>query len=258
MVSYPRSIRQSLYTLVLVPLLAVVAAVLLLQHFTAAVAPSHITIGMLAYALSATFIRLLIAYALALVCALPLSFWVTHSTSAERVLLPLFDVIQSVPVLAFFPVIIVFFAHYGLYSGAAIFILFVSMLWSIVFSLVGGLHSIPQDIKSVGALFGLRGFAYIDEILLPSIFPYLITGSLLAFAGGWNIVTVAEVLHTYLPGATASSDIVGIGSILVHAAASGDEQTFGIALVVLIATIALINLFVWQRLLKYAERYKFE
>jgi NitT/TauT family transport system permease protein len=187
-----------------------------------------------------------------------MSIWVTHSAYAERVFLPVFDVIQSVPVLAFFPVIIVLFVHYGLYSGAAIFILFLSMLWNLVFSLVGGMHSIPQDIKSAGALFGLRGFNYIDRILLPSVFPYLITGSLLAFAQGWNIVTVAEVLHTYIPGATPSSDIVGIGSILVHAAAGGDEQTFVIAISVLVVTIAVINLFVWQRLLKYAERYKFD
>jgi NitT/TauT family transport system permease protein len=218
----------------------------------------HITFGLLMYALAATFVRLLIAYVLALACALPLSVWITHSQKAEHLLLPLFDVIQSVPVLAFFPVIIVFFAHYNLFSGAAIFILFISMLWSIVFSLVGGMHSIPEDVKAVGKIFGLKGFAYFDQILLPSVFPYLVTGSLLAFAGGWNIVTVAEVLHTYLPGATASSDIVGIGSILVHAAASADEQTFVIALTSLVIVIGLINLFVWQRLLKYAEKFKFD
>ncbi len=258
MVSYPKSARQSLYTLVLVPLLVLVAAVYLFNEFSASVAPMHITFAMVLYALLSTFVRIALAYALALACAVPLSIWVTHSTRAEHLLLPFFDVIQSVPVLEFFPVIIVFFAHYGLYSAAAIFILFISMLWSIVFSLVGGIHSIPQDIKSVGSIFGLRGFKYIDQILLPSIFPYLVTGSLLAFAAGWNIVTVAEVLHTYLPGATASSDIFGIGSMLVHAAAGADEQTFIVAITVLVAAIALINLFVWQRLLQYAEKYKFE
>src|SRR6185437_16001871 len=123
---------------------------------------------------------------------------------------------------------------------------------------VGGMHSIPQDVKSVGKIFGLTGFGYADHILLPAVFPYLITGSLLAFAGGWNIVTVAEVLHTYLPGSTSSIDIAGIGSILVHAAARGDEGSFVIAITALVGTIALLNVFVWQKLLKYAERYKFD
>lgn len=260
MVSYPLSMRQSLYTLVLVPLGIVLLSVFLLQHyfFAPAAAFAPISLSTIVYALIATFVRLFIAYALSLACALPLAVWVTHSARAERVLLPFFDVIQSVPVLAFFPVIIVLFVHYGLYSGAAIFILFLSMLWNIVFSLVGGMHSIPQDIKSVGTLFGLKGFAYADQILLPGVFPYLITGSLLAWAQGWNIVTVAEVLHTYIPGGTASSDIVGIGSVLVHAAAGADERTFIIAIAVLVATIACINLFVWQRLLRYAEKYKFD
>lgn len=258
MVSYPWSLRQSLYTLVLVPTLAVMLAVFLLHQFTPAEAAEPVSLGIVLYALLSTFVRLAIAYAFALVCALPLSLWVTHSQRAERVLLPLFDVIQSVPVLAFFPVVIVFFVHYGLYSGAAIFILFLSMLWNIVFSLVGGMHSIPQDIKSVGTLFGLKRFAYIDRILLPGVFPYLVTGSLLAWAQGWNIVTVAEVLHVYLPGATAGSDIFGIGSVLVHASAAADAYTFGIAIAVLVAAIALINLLVWQRLLKYAEKFKFE
>ncbi len=258
MVSFSRSRAEGLYTLVLVPLVVVLVAVFFMHQYAESVAPSHITIGILLYALTATFVRLFIAYALALACALPLAMLITQGKGAEHILLPFFDVMQSVPVLAFFPVIIVFFAHYGLYSGAAIFILFLSMLWNIVFSLVGGMHSIPQDVKSVGKIFGVKGFAYADRILIPSVFPYLVTGSLLAWAQGWNIITVAEVLHTYLPGATAASDIVGIGSILVHAAANSDEQTFEIAITVLIGAIALINLLVWQKLLKYAERFKFE
>ena len=236
----------------------VLVAIFFLQQFAPDISPESVSLGMILYALLSTFVRLFIAYALALACALPLALWVTRSARAERVLLPFFDVMQSVPVLAFFPVIIVFFAHYGLYSGAAICILFVSMLWNIVFSLVGGMHSIPQDIKAAGKLFGLKGFAYVDRIIVPGIFPYLITGSLLAWAQGWNIVTVAEVLHTYIPGAAASSDIFGIGSILVHAAASADETTFVTAITVLVIAIALINLLVWQRLLTYAEKFKFE
>src|SRR6185437_12134219 len=134
--------------------------------------------------------RLLVAYVCALIISLPLALLVTWSSRAEKIFLPLFDIMQSVPVLAFFPVVIVFFVHYGFYSGAAIFILFVTMLWSIVFSLVGGLRVIPEDIKAVGHIFGVRGVSFIEKILLPSVFPYLVTGSLLAFAGGWNIIIV--------------------------------------------------------------------
>jgi NitT/TauT family transport system permease protein len=258
MVSYPRSLVQSVYTLLFFPLAAVLIAALLLRGFASVVPAEQLSLGTVLLALGLTFIRLLIAYLFAVAFAIPLALLVTESAWAERVFLPVFDIMQSVPVLAFFPVIIVFFVHYGLYSSAAVFILFLSMLWNIVFSLVGGLHSIPTDIKSVGELFGLRKFAYIKEILLPSVFPYLVTGSLLAWAQGWNIVIVAEVLHVYIPGATATSDIVGIGSMLVHASAAGQTQAFLLAIAALVTAVALINFFVWQRLLKYAERFRFE
>lgn len=257
-ISYAQSLSQRLYSFFLVPTIAIIITVLLIQTFATTAPSESITLPTIFAALGATFLRLLFAYGVALALALPLALLVTHNTFAERVFLPVFDIMQSLPVLAFFPVIIVFFVHYGLYNGAALFVLVITMLWSIVFSLVGGLHSIPQDIKAAGKIFGLRGLSYIDKILLPASVPYLITGSLLAFASGWNIIIVAEVLHTYLPGSNQSADLFGIGSMLVNAAASGQEHTFILAIIVLVAAIALLNFFVWQKLLKFAERYKFE
>jgi len=144
MVSYPSSRVQSLYTLVLMPLVALAITIVLLQRFAPLPAIEHsFSWAYLLVALMATFARLLVAYVLALVVSLPLALLVTWSPKAEKIFLPLFDIMQSVPVLAFFPVVIVFFVHYGFYSGAAIFILFITMLWSIVFSLVGGLRVIP-------------------------------------------------------------------------------------------------------------------
>ena len=257
-VSYAKSLPQRLYTYVAVPLIALAITVLLIQAFGTAVFTRAPSPSVVLVALSATFARLLISYAIAMALAIPLALFVTRSAVAERVFLPLFDIMQSLPVLAFFPVIIIFFVHYGLYNGAAVFVLVVTMLWSIVFSLVGGLRAIPRDVRDAGKVFGLRGFAFVRTILLPAAVPYLVTGSLLAFAGGWNIIIVAEVLHTYLPGSGPSSDLFGIGSMLVHASASGAEQTFLLAIVILVTAIALLNLFVWQNLLAYAERFKFD
>ena len=259
LVSYPASLRQSFYTLIIMPVVALMLTVFFVRTFTQLPAIEHeLSWAYLILALLATFARLLVAYVCALIISLPLALLVTWSSRAEKIFLPLFDIMQSVPVLAFFPVVIVFFVHYGFYSGAAIFILFVTMLWSIVFSLVGGLRVIPEDIKAVGHIFGVRGVSFIEKILLPSVFPYLVTGSLLAFAGGWNIIIVAEVLHTYLPGADESSDLFGIGSVLVHASAGAQTSVFLYAMLVLIVAIAFLNFFIWQKLLTYAERFKFE
>jgi NitT/TauT family transport system permease protein len=259
-ISYPVSIHQRVYSFVVIPLALLLLVFFIVSRLGVKNLPIEQTItwGYLVSALSVTFARLLVAYALALILAIPLALLINHSPKAERVLFPVFDVIQSVPILAFFPVVILFFVHYNFYNGAAIFILLVTMAWSIVFSMVGGLQVIPSDIKAAAKVFGLTGIKYIDKVLLPAVVPYLITGSLLAWAAGWNIIIVAEVLHTYIPGGSSAQDLFGIGSVLVATSASNQPHAFLMAMIVLIIFIALMNFFIWQKLLKYAERFKFE
>jgi NitT/TauT family transport system permease protein len=257
--SYPVSLWQRLHSAFTPLILIAVLFIILKAASIFPVLPSNtLTPEQIGLALLATFFRLLIAYLCALVLSIPLALLVESSPLAERILLPVFDIAQSVPALAFFPLIIVLFIHVGFIEGAAVFIIFISMLWNIVFSLVGGLKVIPSDIKDAAKVFDIKGLSYLRRIIIPGIIPYIVTGSLLAWAQGWNIIIVAEVLHTYIPGGTANQDLFGIGNVLVKAAATGENGTFIIAILVMIAAIALINFFVWQKLLHYAERYKFE
>ena len=259
-VSYPVSFRQRIYSLVIFPFLLLAATFFVITHLGGhqIAEIQGIGWGFVMSALAITFARLLVAYFLALIIAIPLALLVEKSPQAEKLLLPLFDVMQSVPVLAFFPVVILFFVHYNLYNSAAIFILLITMMWSIIFSVVGGLRVIPQDIKSAAKIFNITGWQYLKKVLLPSVFPYMVTGSLLAWAGGWNIIIVAEVLHTYIPGGSASQDRFGLGSLLVLASSTGQTKTFFMALIALVLVVALMNFLVWQKLLKFAERFKFE
>ena len=170
----------------------------------------------------------------------------------------MFDILQSIPILALFPVIIMLFIRFGDLNGAAIFILFLSMLWNLVFTLVGGLKLIPHDIIDAAHIFGLHGVSYLKRLILPAIVPQLVTGSILAVAQGWNITIVAEVLHTYIPGGTSAQDLFGVGSILVSAAAHAQNGTFLGAVFTMVVIIALFNFFVWQKLLRLAQRFRFE
>lgn len=259
MVSYPISFWQRIQS-ALAPIILVIVLFLLLRSFSILpiVSTQDISAPYIGLALLATFSRLLIAYILALACSLPLAILIEKSQLAERILFPLFDVIQSIPVLAFFPIIIIFFLRFGFINGAAIFIIFLTMLFSMIFSLIGGLKVIPTDIKSAAHVFNIHGFALTRRILLPAVVPYLVTGSLLTWAEGWNIIIVAEVLHTYIPGGTCSTDLFGIGSILVNAAAAGQNTLFFAAILTMVGAITVLNFFVWQKLLHYAERFKFE
>lgn len=214
--------------------------------------------GTLLAALGASFARLLIAYAISLVLGVALGMLAERGRALESALLPIFDVLESMPVLAFFPVIILLFLRANLLEGAAIFIIFFSMVWNIAFSVVGGVRQTPADVKAVGVVFGLSRWQRFRKILLPSVFPAILTGSILALADGWNIVIVAEALHAYAPKSASAHDLFGIGSILVTASSSGQTGTLIAAMGILVAAIALVNIAVWQPLLAYAEKYKFE
>ncbi len=219
---------------------------------------THIPWGLLLLQLTATFLRLFIAYALSVVCAIPLALWTQKSRRAEEFLLPVFDVLESFPMLAFFPVIVIFFIDIGYLNLAAVVMLFITMLWSIVFNLVSGLKAIPRDVFSVAKMFHIGGLRYLLDILFPALFPSFVTGSILAWAGGWNIIIVAEVLHAYVPSGVEVADLFGIGSALVSASTSGDKALFIAAISIIVTAIMLLNFFVWQKLLHFAERFKFE
>jgi NitT/TauT family transport system permease protein len=260
MLSYPVSLAQRFYTIILGPLAIVALVYIIARYFP--FAPEHagevVSFPMILIAALETTTRLTIAYVLAVIVAIPLAILATRNSTAESILLPVFDILESVPILALFPVIIMLFINFNSLNGAAIFILFLSMLWNIVFTLVGGLKIIPQDIVSAAHIFGIRGIAFYRRVILPAIVPQLITGSILAVAQGWNLIIVAEVLRTYIPGGTAAQDLFGVGSILVDAAANSQTEVFIQAVFVMVVIIGVFNFFVWQKLLHYAARFRFE
>lgn len=250
--------KLTLWLLIPIILIALAVGALELAGVDVSAAFANVPIGYLLAAFFASFARLFIAYAISLVIGVALALLVLKSHVFERVLIPVYDVLESVPVLVFFPVIILFFIHYGFLQSAAVFILILTMIWSIVFAAIGGLRLIPGDILSVPRIFGLSKLQSLRKVVLPALFPSLVTGSLLAWAAGWNILIVAEVLHTYVPPGQNVGDVFGIGSVLVSASASGNQTLFLWSIVVIVAAIMIINIFVWQRLLRYAERYKFD
>ena len=252
--------RERFYGIFLGPLIivALMSAAYALYPVLAPPSGAVVPLSTILSAALATCVRLLIAYLLAVVVAVPLALAVTYNSTIEAVLLPVFDVFESVPILALFPFIILIFIQFNFLNGAAVFILFLTMLWNIVFTLVGGLKIIPKDIIYASQVFGVRGMARLRRVILPALVPQFVTGSILAVAQGWNLIIVAEVLHTYIPHGTSAQDLFGIGSMLVSAAANAQNDVFLTSVVVIVILIALLNFFVWQRLLHYAQRFRFE
>ncbi|MEI8337639.1 MAG: ABC transporter permease subunit [bacterium] len=260
LLSYPATSIQKFYTFVLSPLV-----IILIMYFVFKFTPGLHLYGTKGFSFSdliaaslSTFGRLITAYILAVIIAFPLALLAVYNRFFEAILLPVFDILESIPVLALFPIVILLFVRFGMLNGAAIFILFLSMLWNLVFTLVGGLKIIPKDLTYAAKVFGITKFSYFKKVILPGVFPELVTGSILAFAQGWNLTIVAEALHTYIPGGLESDDLFGIGSFLVHASSSGNGIFFISSVLVMVVLIAIMNLLVWQRLLRLSERFRFE
>jgi len=219
---------------------------------------NRVSLSDVLHATSNTFFRMFVAYVLSMLISVPLALLISVTPKVQRIMLPIADILQSVPVLAFFPVVVVFFTKGHAFELAAIFVIFLSMIWNIVFPVIGGLAAIPDDIRSAAHVFGVRGIWKFWYITLPSIFPFIVTGSLLAWAQGWTVVIVAEVLHTYIPNASPSVDLLGLGSLLVDANAQQKTSVFVAALCAMILLVAMINILVWQPLLRLAHRFRFD
>lgn len=259
--SYTTSFKRHFYATTLVLLLLIIIILLIFSFISPAkplINAGELSIIDLAWASFSTLSRLIIAYFFSVLVAIPLALLITATAKWEKILLPFFDILQSVPVLAFFPVIVLAFIKINYFEGAAIFVLFMAMLWNLVFSMIGGLKLIPADIIGVATVFRARGFKKLWYITLPAVLPYIITGSLLAWAQGWNILIVAEVLHNYIPHGSPSQDLYGLGSLLVNASYQNNHAVFLASLVVMIIIIGILNFFIWQKLLHLAERYKFD
>lgn len=209
-------------------------------------------------ATSNTFFRMFLAYTVSVLVAVPIALGIAATPLTQRIFLPIADILQSIPVLAFFPVVVVFFTASHAFEFAAVFVIFISMIWNIVFPVIGGLQTIPDDVKSAAVVFNVHGFRKFWHITLPAILPFVITGSLLAWAQGWTVVIVAEVLHTYIPHGTAAQDLLGLGSLLVDSNADGKNSVFVATLVAMILLVTLMNFLVWQPLLHFAQRFRFD
>lgn len=217
----------------------------------------QISVGELLLASLYTLLRLGAAYVISLILAVILALVATSNRHIEGLLLPVLDVLQSVPVLAFFPIAIVAFAKAGVPEAGAIFVLVMDMMWSIVFNMVGAIHAVPDDVRYAADNFGATRGKYLRYILLPAAFPALVTGSIIALGQAWNIIIVAE----YISFGTVRQILPGLGSTLDQAAASaseGNTTLFIAALLILVGLVVLLNRFVWHPLINLSERYKFD
>lgn len=210
-----------------------------------------------------TMSRLTIAYLISLAVAIGLGVMAAENKRMAAIVYPIYDIGQGVPILALFPVIYLGLTNIVGSQRLAleitcIVMLVLDMIWYMFINITSAVKNIPSEINEVGAIFGFKGLKRVTHIVIPSILPAIVTGSILSWGTGWNTIIFSEYLQSTEAGVPAVS-VPGIGSLLDIA---GYEYGNTIVLVFLLVIISIIVLsmeaLIWRRLIRRFEKYQVE
>jgi NitT/TauT family transport system permease protein len=205
---------------------------------------------------SATFLRVELTLVLAALWTIPVGVMLGLNPRLSAIAQPIAQVAASVPATALFPVILLLLIRVGGGLGiGSIVLLLLGTQWYILFNVVAGASAIPTDLKEVCGVFQFGRIERWRDLILPGIFPYLITGFVTASGGAWNASIVAEYFH--FQGRTFST--VGLGAVISSATDAGNFRLLLAATIVLASMVVTINRLVWRPLYGLAStKYKLE
>jgi NitT/TauT family transport system permease protein len=200
--------------------------------------------------------RMLIAYLMSLAFSLVYGYRAATSPSAARWLMPLLDILQSVPILSFLPVVLLSLTavlpEQFAVEIAAIVLIFTSQVWNLTFSFYQSVRTIPNEYREAAAIFRFSRWQHIRTVEMPFAALGLIWNSVMSWAGGWFFLMAAEIFTL----GERDFRLPGLGAYLQTAASEGNLQALGLGLLTLVLIIVLLDQLVWRPLLAWAERFK--
>jgi NitT/TauT family transport system permease protein len=204
----------------------------------------------------ATFLRVNVALLIGAAWAIPAGVAIGFNPRLARVAQPLAQIAASVPATALFPVVLLVLIRAGGGLGvASVALMLLGTQWYILFNVIAGAMAIPTDLKEAASVYRFGSLDRWRLLILPGIFPHLITGLVTAVGGAWNASIVAEYFH--FKGQTLST--VGLGATISQATDSGNFDQLLAATIVMAAMVVTVNRLVWRRLYRLAEtRFKLE
>ncbi len=203
--------------------------------------------------------RLSLAYAAALLAALGVGYLAASSRLARRFILPTLDVLQSVPILGFFPAAVAVFI--GIFGGsalgveaAAVFLIFTSMFWNLAFGVYESLIVLPAELVEAADQLGLQGPLRWSRLTLPAVLPGLVYNSILSWSNGWYFLMASEIIAA----GPARYTLPGLGSYLAQAIGEGRHDQLLLALGTLLLAVLGLHLLVFSPFATWVERFHFE
>jgi len=203
-----------------------------------------------------TFLRVNTALILGALWTVPVGVAIASSPRLSRFAQPLVQMAASIPATALFPIILLFLLRLrGGLEIAAMLLMLLGTQWYILFNVIAGAMAIPTDLKEVAKIYQFGSWDRWRHLILPAIFPYLVTGMVTASGGAWNASIVAEYFH--FQGRIVSTP--GLGSTISSASDAGRFDVLLAATLIMATVVVLINRLLWRRLYRLASsRFKLE
>jgi len=273
--SYTNKVRDALKTrasigvdlLVLAGIAGIIAAIAMMFGQASAPIQRQVEINLSLWALPKytllSLMRGIAAYILSLVFTLIYGTIAAHNHTAEKIMIPALDILQSIPVLGFLPGLVLAMIslfprqRYGL-ELACIVMIFTAQVWNMTFSFHGSLRSIPTALREVAALNGLTGWQIFKLLELPAAMIGLVWNSMMSMAGGWFFLTVNEAFQLTIHGVTHDFRLPGIGSYMSEAINQGNLRAEIGAVLAMTIMIIAVDQVIWRPIVVWSQRFKLE
>jgi ABC-type anion transport system duplicated permease subunit len=205
---------------------------------------------------AATFFRVNLSLLLAAAWTIPVGVAIGFHPRLARLAQPLAQIAASVPATALFPVLLIALIKLGGGMGVgSIALMLLGTQWYILFNVIAGAMAIPSDLREVATLFRFPQIQRWRTVILPGIFPFLITGLVTASGGAWNASIIAE----YFRLNNRTMQTLGLGAQISAASDSGQFQILLLATILMATMVVTVNRLVWRPLYRLAEtRYRLE
>jgi NitT/TauT family transport system permease protein len=215
------------------------------------------------YYAARSLLRMFLALALSTIFTLVYGTAAARLRRAEKVLVPILDILQSIPILVFLPIALTFFITLfpnnllGL-ELAAIFVIFTSQAWNMTFSFYHSLISQPTELDEAARMYRLTKWQRFWKLDVPSSMIGLVWNMMMSMGGGWFFLTASEAVTVFVKGHGLSESLPGIGSYMAAAVAHGSYAEVTIAIVVMVLLVVGTNFFVFRPLVAWSDKFRME
>ncbi|MGC8937779.1 MAG: ABC transporter permease, partial [Thermodesulfovibrio sp.] len=203
--------------------------------------------------------RIFSAYLLSLLFSIWYGYTASRSKIHEKIMIPLLDILQSIPVLSFLPGVVL--AMISLFPGkriglelACVLLIFTGQVWNMTFSFYHSINTIPKELREVVKVFKMNKFSKFLRLDLPFSAIGLIWNSMMSVAGGWFFLMACEMFILE----DKDFRLPGIGSYIQTAANKGNIEHVIYGLGTMIFLIIILDLFVWRPLIVWSQKFRLE